>query len=383
MKKRPRIGLIVETTFSAGREILRGISKYLVEHDPWSLFLGPIQLDQSLPRWLEKWNGDGIIARVSNAEVLHTIKNAGLPLVDVLGEIENTGIPLVEVNNRKVAELAFRHLSERGYRDFAFVGVTDYNWSIVREQTFQQLAQQADCQCRIIRLGNRLSQTPWDVEQELLVDWLLNLPKPCGLMACNDGQGLQVLEACARADISVPEEVAVIGVDNDQLICDLSIPALSSIDPGHFFMGYQAAETMSRMLAGETVPELLQIETMDCIVRESTDIAAVNDPVLANALAFIRQNACHNITTQDIANHVIVSVSTLKRRFAAHSTHSINRCILNAKLDRAMRLLRDTDLSIEQIAYLAGYTDATYFSTSFRKEIGNTPKDYRKLHRKS
>ncbi|QEG24673.1 AraC family transcriptional regulator [Mariniblastus fucicola] len=372
------IALIVETSMESGRQILGGISKYAMENGPWSIFHQPAHLDQSLPEWIDDWRGDGIIARIRSRDTAQAIINTGIPAIDVLGEIEDSGVPLVHVDDRAIATAAFTHLQERSFRHYAFVGIKGPNWSRNRLHTFRSLVADSGSQFGQLSLELNPTITPWEQEQELLSKWLASLAKPCAVMTCNDYAGQRVLDACRRASILVPEELAIVGVDNDEVICTLSTPTLSSVNAGHFEVGYESARSLVELIDGKPIAPQFFVQNYNCVSRESTDATAVNNPTLAAALSFIRNNACQDIVSRDVARHVGVSLSSLKRLFASEHKHPINRCIIRARIDRAKILLRDTDLSVEQIAARIGYSHAHYFSLAFKRETELSPTTYRK-----
>ncbi len=380
MYRAPHIALIVETSMESGREMLRGIARYAAENGPWSIYHQPSHLDQSLPEWLKNWDGDGMIVRVSDPSFVEFISGLDIPAVDVLGQVSNCDLPLVHVDNHVIASQAFTHLHDRGFREFAFVGRRGFTWSDERFDSFARACKEQNCVCHSFEVCR---ESPWEIEQDRLAVWLKNLNKPCGLMACNDAHGQRVLEACRRSNILVPEEIAVIGVDNDSVICALADPPLTSIDPGHFQVGYEAARLLDRLIRQpqETTNQKL-LKNCTCFTRESTDITAVNHSELAKALAFIRHNACLGITSNHVAKELGVSLSSLKRLFANECRFTINECIIRAKIDRAKQLLRESDSSIEQITSKVGYSHAHYFAAAFRREIGMSPSEYRKKYQR-
>jgi LacI family transcriptional regulator len=200
-------------------------------------------------------------------------------------------------------------------------------------------------------------------------------------MACNDFRGIQALDACRRAGIAVPEEVAVIGVDNEELVCKLAYPPLCSVDPGARSIGYEAAALLDRLMRGEPRPAApLLIPPVGVIARLSTDVNAIADPDVATAMRFIREHACEGIGVDDVLSHVAVSRSVLQRRFRNLLGRSIHAMIASVRLERAKQLLLETDLPLAVIAKRAGYTHGEYLCSAFRQATGFPPGTYRREH---
>jgi LacI family transcriptional regulator len=208
--------------------------------------------------------------------------------------------------------------------------------------------------------------------------WVEALPRPVGLMACNDIRGQQVLNACREVGIAVPEEVAVLGVDNDDVLCDLSYPTLSSIVPDTHRIGHEAAALLERMIGGESPPrKSTLIPPLGVVTRRSTDVLAIEDRHLARAVRFIREHACEGITVEDVLEHVPLSRSVFERRFDQLFGHTPKAEILRARLDRLKQLLAETELPLKQIAFKVGFEHAEYMNVFFKERTGQTPGQFR------
>jgi LacI family transcriptional regulator len=218
----------------------------------------------------------------------------------------------------------------------------------------------------------------WKRDQTRMLEWIKSLKKPVGVFATNDLRGQHVLDACGRLDLAVPEQVAVIGCDNDEVVCNLCNPPLSSIMPNPERIGYEAASWLDRMMQGEEPPVLeLEIPPQGIAVRQSSDVFAVSDEVVAAALRFIRERACYGATVQDLVDHLSVSRSWLERNFRKLLNRSPQAEIRNVQVKRCKELLRSTTLSLEKIARLAGFEHPEYMSVVFKRETGTTPGQYR------
>lgn len=374
------MALLVETSLASGRDMIRGIARYVREHEPWSIYFEPRSLEDEVPRWLEGWQGDGIIARLQNAEIANAVVGTGLPAVDVLGVVRRPELPLAHVDNGGIARLAADHFIRRGFRHFGFSGIDGVNWSDQRRDAFVAAVRDAGGTCLLHTLPD--AAISWEAEQDHLAAWVQTLPHPSAVMACNDPRGQKVLEACRRSGVRVPHEVAVIGVDDDEPICFISDPPLSSIVPNHERVGYEAAALLDRALRGELGDDAaVFIPPESVVTRQSSDVLALSDPEVAEAIYFIRQNACSGAGVDEVCQHVSLSRSTLQRRFRRLLDSTILDELINARIGRAREMLAQTDLPIAQIAERCGFGHQEYLGKVFRERIGQTPAGLRKRAR--
>ena len=291
-----------------------------------------------------------------------------------------SALPLIHVDNASIARLAFDHLFERGFRNFGFVGLRGINWSEQRRAPFAERAAAKQCafsEC-LLPFTNPLDRPLVD-EQEELNSWLKRLPRPTGIMVCNDQWGQVVLESCRQLELAVPEEMAVVAVDNDEPLCAVCNPPLSSVRPRHEEVGYEAAHLLDQLMQGIEPPtEARHISGGDVVTRRSSDVQAVNDPDVAAALRYIYEYACDGLKVGDVVEYVATSRSTLQRRFAETVGHSIHDEILRVRLERAKQLLTTTPLPIGQIARKVGFEHQEYMGSVFRKKLGLTPLQVRR-----
>ncbi len=374
-----RIALIVESSGSAGRELLRGVARYAREKGNWSIYYEPSHIPDVVPTWLNRWRGDGLLARVRNRKMAARLLRMGLPVVDVLGNMPEWPFPLVQVDDAGVASLAAEHLLERGFRKFAYCAIGDSFWAQCRGEAFCNTIGARGHSCEVYQLPRRDSREWYsDALRRRLGDWVQRLPKPIAIFASNDRAGHRVLEACRSRGLAVPEEVAVLGVDNDQTICELCDPMLSSIVPVHDQVGYRAAELLDRLIAGHPPAERpVFLQPTRVMVRQSTDVLALEDPDVAAAVRFIRQHACRGIGVEDVARHVALSGSTLQRRFHRDLSRSVHEEIIRARIQRASELLADTQMPLAQIAQVTGFEHQEYLGAVFKVQTGFTPGEYR------
>jgi len=379
LRQPPRVALIIETSMVAGRGMLRGIAQYVRERGPWSIYCEPHGLEPSPPPWLKRWRGDGIIARLSNRRLTVAVVKTGVPAVDTLGVAPHPGIPIVHPDDWAIGRMAAGHLLDRGFRYFGYCGVRAI-WSHRPCEGFREALAAAGRDCRVYELPLRhRSRESLEADQRRLARWIEQLPKPAGIMACSDARAQRVLEACHRAAARVPDEVAVIGVGNDETICEFCDPPLSSVIPGHRQVGYEAARLLDHLMRGGRVPqEPLYLEPLGVVTRQSTDAIAVDDPDTIAAVRFIREHACDGIRVGDVAEHSLLSRTELKRRFRRLLGRSVHDQIIGERLKRAEQLLADTELPIARIAKLAGFGGQQYLGVVFKARLGKTPGRYRR-----
>ncbi len=375
-----KVALLIETSNRYGRDLLYGVRDWMQQRgEKWSIRFTEQARSAPLPSWLADWQGDGIIARVDSPQIAAALKRSKLPVVDVSADQPKSTFPRVSIDNAAVTRLAVGHLQDKGLRSIAFIGERRFVWSRQREEEFRRLMTQAGEPRKIYQeTAAHPESAGSDSELRGIVRWLQSLPRPVGIFACYDNRALQVLEACQLCGFSVPDEVAVIGVDDDEVLCYLCHPPLTSVLPNARLTGYEAAAILSRMMHGDRfVSETRYIEPIRVVERQSTDSAAVQDPKIAAALRFMNEHACEGIDVSDVLQAVPVSRTLFDRRFKELLGHSPHQHILNKRIERAKHLLFDGDLAITVIAELAGFLNASYLSTVFRRETGMTPYAYR------
>jgi LacI family transcriptional regulator len=386
---RQRVALLIESSRAYGRGLLLGIAKYIRDHARWSVFLQERSLGDLSPGWLQNWEGEGIIARVENRQMARAIQRLGLPAVDLRHLLPDIGMPSVHTDDLLVAKMGAEHLLERGFRHFAFCGFDGADYSDDRRDAFADRIAQAGFRCHVFVDPQRPTRaTTLEYEEHglkyegLVAQWLRDLPKPIGLMACNDIRGQQVLNACRAIGVSVPDEVAVIGVDNDEVLCDLSEPPMSSIVPNTERIGYEAAALLDQMMAGRKPPKQpIFVEPAGVVTRRSTEVLAIEDRHIATAIRFIREHACEGIDVSDLLKAVPLSRSTLERRFARALGRSPKDEMLRVRLTCAKQLLAETDFSLAMVAEKVGFEHTEYLSVIFKKKTGLTPGQFRSQSR--
>lgn len=382
MTKIPHVTILVETSREYGRGLLRGISQYIKEHGPWSIYFEPHGLGDPPPLWLPRWAGDGILARINDRRMAKAILDTGLPVVDLRNTMVDITLPRLGPDNMAVSKLALRHLMDCGFRQFGYCSASQgKHWFFdARCKHFKALVEESGCSYEEFRLRNRVrSKVTWEQEQDQLARWLCRLPKPIGIMTGNDDIGHQLLDACLRAGVRVPDDVAVVSVDNDEHLCNLSTPSLSSIDVNLELIGYNAAALLDSIMAGgKPAKAYTEFQPKCVVVRESTDVFAIDDVDVAGALRFIRDHACDPISVEQVLHKMAISRSSLERRFKKLMGRTPKEEIVRVQINKAKDLLANSDLPLAIIAEKSGFSTFSHFSITFRKHTKLMPREYRK-----
>lgn len=389
MQKIPKIIVLIEADRGFGRELLSGIAKYSRLHGPWSFYREPpffrdLGRKKKILHRIRNWGADGIITRFV-AEI-EDIVATGVPTV--VAASTNEGIPpgilnspTISTNNVAAGEMAAEHLLERGFTRFAYCGFEEIQWSVKRGESFASKVRQAGHETNIYKRSKSRALRSWDAEQALVADWLRSLPKPIGLMTCTDDRSQQVVEACKLVGSNVPEDVAIIGVDNDRLVCNLSSPPLSSVALAAERAGYEAAELLDKLMSGTSMAkQKIIIQPTHVVARQSTDILAIEDSEVAKAVGFIRENARETIQVQDVVDAVALSRRGLEKRFRRILGRSVLAEIRRVRVGHVARMLVETNLPVSQIALALDFDGVDHIARYFRREKGLSPLKYRKKY---
>lgn len=373
------IAVVVETSNAYARGILRGIHDYQREHPEWSVYLtehGRHEPDTSLAG---TWDGDGVIARIETSATAELVRSMGGPAVDVSAARLVPELPYVETDDDSIVQLAVDHLYDLGLRTIAFFGDPYYAWSRLRHVAYETALARLGLAANAYLLPDRADpQVRWYDQREAIHEWLQSLPKPAGIFACYDACAQQVLEICRYFEILVPEDIAVVGVDDDELLCELSSPPLTSIMPNSRRTGYVAASLLGRMMDGEPVERRkYAIQAIGVHKRVSTDFVTVEDPAVARALAYIRNHAHANITVADVVRDGALSRRALETRFRRALDRTIHQEIARARTDAIRTLLLDTHMPLTEVAETLGFEHPEYVSVLFKKVTGLSPTQFR------
>ena len=386
MFRAPKVILLIAPTRAFDRGLLQGIARYANECGPWTFYREPphyqaINWKKKVSDRLADGQVDAIIMR--EPERIEEIIDRGLP--GICAPVTKRTIPgfiNITMDNDAIGSLGAEHLLHCGFRHFAYCGLEGIYWSVKRGEAFQERLQRADFPCEIYQVPKGKGvQALWEKEEPLLIRWLQSLPKPVGIMACNDDRAQHVLDACHVAQIHVPSEVAIVGVDNDEFLCRLANPPLSSICLNPQKLGYRAAQLLDRIMAGEKCPETTVIGgPTHVLARSSTNILLVEDREVSDAIRFIREHADQPLQVDDVAEAVAISRRTLQQKFSKTVGRSVHSQILRERVNRITQLLVETDLNVTQIARKLNFSRAKQLDRVFTKFQGVTPTTYRVQH---
>jgi LacI family transcriptional regulator len=378
------IAVLVESSTSWGRDIIRGIRRYAQEGNDWVFYLQPWGIYDRL-RLPSRWHGDGIIARINHDALMRDVIKSGVPAINVStipvqkpGQVVNC-----TVNEFSIAKLAVEHFLERGFRHFAHC-----SYSVARPhyedqlwKGFAETVSAAGYTAVNYRPDVERTQSPnWETQMRKLGRWLKQQPKPLAVLAFNCVEARNIAATCRRQGINVPEEVALLAGDHDDLICETAAPPISSVDPRAKQVGYHAARLLDAMMRGEKVDSQYLLEPAGIIVRQSTDSMAVDDPELSMALSFIRKNATKPINISSILKEVPIGRRSLEQSCMSLLGRSPAAEIRRLRLKNATQLLEETDLSVDQIARASGFESPDVLLRNFRRAYDLTPSAYRNEH---
>lgn len=337
------------------------------------MFLEQRALGANLPEWIDRWDGDGILTRYRDAR----LDQATVPVVALDDDAApDPDRPTIINDSHAVGRIAAEHLAERGYRRLAYYGPTDRFWSTERLRGVITVTGQSLDICP--HNPALLATEGWESHQRSLASWLTSLKRPVGLVAANDIHALRALDAAARAGLTVPEDVAIIGADDDAEMCDLSDPPLTSVSFDAERVGFEAAKLLDRLIEGGLPPKgPMLVPPRGVIRRKSTDALAVSDPVVAAALSTIRRRACEGLSVSELVDDVPVSRRSLELRFQETIGRSPKQEIQRTRIRFACELLQETDLPVISISRLSGFTQPSRFGVVFKQFTGRTPSEYR------
>lgn len=376
---RRRVALLIETSSVYGRGILEGIAEFQRTGTQWSVFLDERELRASPPEWLLERTWDGIISRFTTPQLAKAFVAKKIPTVDLNDFYSEPSLPRIHSDMIEIGRMAARHLYDRGFRNFAYCGFKEI-WSEQRKQGFIEQASQYDATVSCYdSVWHGKEMTKWDVDQTRIAKWISKLPKPVGIMACNDVRGQHVLNACQVLNEFVPERVGVVGVDNDELLCNFCNPPLSSIQPNPPRIGYEAAKLLDALMNGakHTKQEVL-VAPVDVVMRQSTDALGIDDDEVVAAVAIIRDRALAGLSVDDLLSELAISRSSLERKFRKYLGHSPQIEIRKTQVKRIKQLLSETEMNLSAIAHATGFEHTEYMTVVFKRLVGEAPSEYRK-----
>lgn len=377
--------ILLETSRQFTRKLLRGVIRWSNLYGPVTLVASTGHVEQEFPK-LERTESVGVISRLTTPGLIEAKQRWNFPVVTIEPSQEKYDIRKRELqiseilsNGPAIVRLAAEHFLSRGFVHFGFCGLPLRIWSDVREKEFQRQIAQQGLECSVYPFPDPLRALSREEEAPFLARWLATLPKPVAVLACNDDRGVQLIEICDSEGYLMPDQVAVLGVDDDDLICELTHPSLSSIALDLENTGFRAAQLLWDLISGNASGyHCLPLEPTQVVTRLSTDVTAQNDELINRAIRFIRGNYQYPIGPGDVARELDVSRRTLERRFANVLGRSVREQIQLFRLEQAKELLVYTDDSVERIAELTGFGNFKPMLRSFVKFEDTTPTRFRK-----
>jgi len=383
----PQVAVLLPTSFKVSRDMRRGVLQYVRRCGPWGLhIIEGRQGEQKLIR-MSEWGCTGIIGRLYTPELVEAAARAKIPqvLVDSEDRRLEKSHPIhrhsvVRSDTAAVGRLAATYFLERRFVHYAYVGeVQGLMWSVRRGEAYARAVREAGFECRIYGTLTTVEQEDAGLERPRLCAWLRALPKPVALLAAMDNRGRQVIDACAWAGINVPQDIAVLGVDNDDDLCETAMPAMSSILLDAERASYEAARHLDGMMRGVTRERrIITYGPAQVVERRSTDTTQIADIVVVKALEFIAVNACVGIGVPEVVRHVGASRRLVEQRFRAQLGRTILDEIRRVRMERVCTMLRETNQTIGDIACQCGFSSGSHLGSVFRREYGCTMRDFRK-----
>ena len=384
-----RLILLSDFTESFSYNLLKGVLAYSKSHEPWVVCRMPPSYKltyriEGVLKWAKTWQADAIIGRFDNEDNVELFRQHGIIAIaqDYKARFEN--IPNITGDYRKTGKMAAEFFLNKGFQHFAFYGYRDTVWSQERCEGFYECIAERGFGNNFHAYQEQSLDDLWFYEAPPLLSWLKSLPHPTALMACDDNQGNRITEICKVNNIKVPDKIAILGVDNDEIICNLSDPPLSSISHNIVRGGFEAAELIDRLLNDEENNRQdmqdVVIQPINIVNRLSTDFYSTTDMHIHTALKYIHQNIASDITVSDIVKQVPLSRRLLEIRFKQVTQQSIHKYIFNLRMERFAQLLLASDAPIADVAEQVGINNLKNLSRQFKILKKVSPNEYRKEH---
>jgi LacI family transcriptional regulator len=380
-----RVLLLVESSRSYGRECVSGIASYI--RGRWRVQHLEQPLGEELPELAKRQRCDGAIVDIEHQQMADQVAKLHVPVVDIRGAYPPSLGATVATDDKACARLGADHFLHLGFRNFAFCGFPDVSFCEQRCSGYVEYLAGLGHETAVFEqgAGNHKSNDAFvreavgELAERQIARWLKSLPLPVAVLACNDARGRQVLDACASAGLAVPDEVAVLGIGNDEVICDLAWPPMSSIQPDAFRIGYEGAAVLDAIMDGEPAPlQPILLPPSGLVVRPSTDVTVLDDEEVVAALRWIREHASEGVSIGSMLQELSLSRATLDRRFRRALGRTAKEELARVRLARAKQLLVDTRYKLQQIAAMTGYPSAAQFILAFKRQTGITPGQYRR-----
>ncbi len=383
------IKIILLTDFGEeyGMSLLKGVTRYAQEHGPWAFCRMPAYYRETkglkgILQWAWEWKANGILGQFYNNSEPEKLMGAGISVLAQDFKERHTKIPNITGDYIETGKMGAEYFLKKGFENFAFYGFKDIVWSRERSLGFEERVKKEGYFVHYFEQKTRTkTRELWYYKPSALSKWLISLPKPIALMTCDDNQGIHVTEACRLASIKIPEEVAVLGVDNDEILCNLADPPLSSIALDTIKGGYESARLLEEMIKNQNREFYdIVVKPTQVVTRNSTDIYATKDAYIGTALKYIHNNMDKNLKVDEVLKQVPLSRRSLEKRFHKVTGYPVYEYILNLRIEKFTHKLLETDLSIFEIAVDLGLNDSKNIARQFRQVKGCTPVEYRKKY---
>ncbi len=379
-----RIALQIEVNRAHGRSLLEGISEYAIDHRNWRLSL--IDADEILhKKTLEKY--DAFIVRIMDKRTANIFAAAGKSIVDVYGRTDESPFTTIHLDDEAIGQMAAEYFAGRYFTHCAYCGFGGVRFSKARGEAFARHCVQRGLTCFDYAKAQhndiikdtffRNERIDNDKDPAALRAWVESLPKPIGIFCSNDLRAVQLLMALDKSKVAVGRDVAVLGVDNDTVLCMTANPTLSSIDTGANALGRRAAQLLDEDLAGTPAGRRVLHGPLRVVERQSTNLWPFVTPWLGKALSFIQDHLASGVTAAEVVKYVGYSHPVVNRAFKKETGYTMKQEIVRQRLERSARLLRSTDKTTAEISDLCGFATVQYFTTSFTEKFGTSPNIWR------
>lgn len=381
-----KIILLLDFAEEYSKSLLKGISKYSAEYGPWTYCRMPLYYRETIGikgilDWAKDWGAHGIIGQLYNEMDLRLILDSKIPVIAQDFKERFTELPNITGSYHEAGEMGAEYFLRKGFKNFAFYGFNDIVWSRERAEGFEKKINSVGYKVNYFEHRKSRSTDLWYYKSNSLSKWLISLPKPIAMMTCDDNQGLHITEACKQNKIRIPEEVAVLGVDNDEMLCELSDPPLSSIGLDIEKGGYDTARLMEHMIQnGADQFYDIHVKPTQIITRQSTDIYATNDDHIASTLKYIHKNIEKNLQVDEVVKQVPLTRRSLEKRFHQITGYPIYKYIFNLRIEKFTQRLLETDQTVFEIALDLGLNDSKNIARQFKQVKGCNPIEYRKRY---
>ena len=382
-RRKKKIAILFAMAHQAYVQMLKGIEDYAVQQPMWTLNVNPEPFINLAAPSLKGWNGHGVIMRLTNKTDVTTAKSLGLPVVNIGGTLQDTGLPGVNADQHAMGRAAAEHLLECGFHRFAYYGLKNTWYSEQRRDAFVERISQAGKKCSVLDVTNSVSRSqPWHIWVARLERWLKTLKPPVGMLAVHDPRASLVINSCLNVGLRVPDDIGIVGIENDEIVCEFAQVRISSVPTNNRKIGFEAAAMLDRIMIGEPPPtETLLIPPKEVVRRDSTDIIAVEDPHVAKAARYINEHLRDDFSIDELKKITGISRRGFERRFKECLGCTPHHYISRARVQRAKELLVDPEqLPMKQIAPACGFSNTQHFRLVFQRLTGISPADYRQAN---